>query len=200
MLRSGVMKKILIAVNETTDPKAVLLSFHRLVRLPEEVVLLHVEKVGGRSRMYDMLGDAEMKTFVEALNGTEYKEKMDNKAERLLAHYRKALDMGGQIRVKTLVREGQPAEEILKAATRESVDMIILGFQKKCGLDRLIAASVGTEVEEHAGVPVLVAKRPLMCEEPYSWRDAYAAVSIFAAVFLGLFLFGFVLEKLSLLQ
>jgi len=194
------LRKILIAVDETTDPKAVLLSFHNLVRLPEEVVLLHVEKVGGRSRMYDMLGEAEMKTLVESLKGTGYKESLDAKAGRVLARYRKALEFGGQIKVKTLLREGRPAEEILRASAEEGAEMIILGFQKRGGLDRLISAPVGKEVEARAGVPVLVAKRPLMCEEPYSWRDAYAAVSVFTAVFIGLFLFGVILERLSLLH
>ncbi len=194
------MDKILIAVDEATNPKAVLLSFHNLARLPKEVVLLHVEKFGGRSLMYDMLGDAEMKTFKESVKGTEYKSTLDRKAERILGFYKNSLGFGGQIKVKAIVREGQPAGEILRAAEEENAELIILGCNKRRGLERLISGSVGKEVQRKTPIPVVVAKKPLMCEEPYSWRDAYAAVSVFTAVFLGLFLFGFILEKLSLLH
>lgn len=194
------MEKILIAVDDIKNSKAILLSFHSLARLPKEVVLVHVQKFGGRSLMYEMLGEAEMKTFKESVKGTDYKKSLDRKAEKVLSFYKYALGFGGQIKVNAIVREGHPADEILKVAREENVELIILGCNKREGLERLITGSVGKEVQLGATVPVVVAKKPLMCEEAYSWRDAYAAVSVFTAVFLGLFLFGFILEKLSLLH
>jgi hypothetical protein len=55
-------------------------------------------------------------------------------------------------------------------------------------------------VENNAKVPVLVAKRPLMCEEPYTKRDAWAAVSVTTAIMLALFLLGFILQRGSFLH
>ena len=55
-------------------------------------------------------------------------------------------------------------------------------------------------MEKNAKVPVLVAKRPLMCEEPYTKRDAYAAVSVTTAIMLALFVLGFILQKGSALH
>ena len=52
------MKKVLIAVDDTKGSQAVLSVFHNLVRPPEEVLLLHVERLEGRSMMIDMLSES----------------------------------------------------------------------------------------------------------------------------------------------
>ncbi len=96
--------------------------------------------------------------------------------------------------MKAVKGEGIPAEEILRTADAHGVDLIILGYSDRKGLSRLIAGSVHREVRERAKVPVLLAKRAAICEEPYSWSDALAAVSVTAAVVLGLFLVGTVLK------
>jgi len=49
-------------------------------------------------------------------------------------------------------------------------------------------------------MPVLVAKRANICEEPYTWRDAVAAVSVTSAVVFGLFLLGIFLQNGRLLH
>ncbi len=188
------MKKVLIAVDGTRGSKAVLTAFYNMVRPPEEVVLLHVERPGGKSLMYEMLGEAEMSTLREALEGTGHKEAMDRKAEKVLAFYRRELEEAG-VGVKTVMRFGQPAEEILKAARQEGAGLIIMGSSGSRGWGRLIAGSVADDVRRTAGIPVLVAKKTTMCEEPYSWKDAYLAVSVSTAVILGLFLLGLVLKN-----
>ncbi len=189
------MKKILIAVDDTKGSKNVLSVFRNFVQQPVEVVLLHVEKLQGRSLMIDMLGDAEMSTLKEMLAGTEYKDALDKRAEKILSFYSKELAMDGLGTVKTIRREGVPSEEILKVAEEEGAEMIILGQSGKRGFDRFITGKVAHYVENHAKVPVLVAKRPLMCEEPYTRRDAYAAVSVTTAIMLALFLLGVILQR-----
>ncbi len=189
------MKKILIAVDDTKGSKNVLSVFRNFVQQPVEVILLHVEKLQGRSLMIDMLGEAEMSTLKEMLTGTEYKDALDKRAEKILAFYSKELAMDGLGTVKTIRREGVPSEEILKIAEEEGAEMIILGQSGKRGFDRFITGKVARYVENHAKVPVLVAKRPLMCEEPYTRRDAYAAVSVTTAIMLALFLLGVILQR-----
>jgi len=49
------MKKVLIAVDDTKASKAVLTTFHNSVSQPDEIILLHVERLAGRSLMIDML-------------------------------------------------------------------------------------------------------------------------------------------------
>jgi nucleotide-binding universal stress UspA family protein len=188
------MKKVLIAVDDTKASKAVLTTFCNSVQQPEEIILLHVERLEGRSLMIDMLGETEISTLKDAVNGTEHKEALDKKADRVLNYYMKELKNSGPFNVKTVIREGIPAEEILKVADAEGVELIILGYSGRKGLNRLITGSVHKEVGKNAKVPVLVAKGANICEEPYTWRDALAAVSVTTAVVLGLFFMGIVLK------
>lgn len=190
------MKKVLIAVDDTKSSKAVLYTFYNLVKAPEVVVLLHVERLEGKSLMIDMLGDAELSTLRESLKGTEHKETLDIKAGKILDFYKSELENRGQIKIKTVLRDGRPSDEILKVAEEEGVELIILGYNAKNGLSRLITGSVAGEIEKRANVPVLLAKRPaMMCEEAYTWRDAYYAMSLFTVIVLVLFVFGMFLEK-----
>ncbi len=188
------MRKVLIAVNDTRASKAVLSTFLNSVQQPEEVVLLHVEKLEGRSLMIDMLGEAEMSTLKDDIKGTEYKESLDRKATKILDYYAKELKDTGSFNIKTVIRDGIPAEEILKTAEEESAELIILGYGGKKGINRIIAGDVAGDVSRNAKVPVLMAKRVNICAEPYSWGDALAAVSVTSAVIFCLFLLGIILH------
>lgn len=152
------MEKALIAVDETKGSKNVLEVFKNLVKPPKEVLILHVVRLEGRSLMIDMLSDSEISTLKESLEGTEYKEKLDRRAERVLNYYRKEFESTGLINVRTIKREGIPSEEILKVAEEESVDLIVVGGNGKKGLHRLIAGCVSRQVERSASVPVIVKK------------------------------------------
>lgn len=167
------MKKILVAVDDSKGSKSVLSVFKNLVRPPEKVILLHVERLLGGSLMIDMLGEAELSTLRESLKGTEYKEELDRKAENILSYYRKELEKSGLISVKTVIRDGIPAEEILKVAEEEGVDLIVTGFNEKQGIHRLITGCVSKDVERSANVPVLVAK-DTADEKAYDWKEAVA--------------------------
>jgi len=194
------MKKILIAVDDTKGSKNVLSVFQSFVHQPAEIVLLHVERLQGRSLMVDMLGDAEMSTLKEMLKGTEHKDTLDSRSQKILAYYSKELAMDGMSTLKTVTRDGIPSDEILKVAEEERADMIILGQSGRLGFDRFITGKVARDVEKNAKVPVLVAKRPLMCEESYTKRDAFAAVYVTTAVMVALFLLGFILQRGSLVH
>jgi nucleotide-binding universal stress UspA family protein len=194
------MKKVLIAVDDTKGSRNVLSVFHNFVQLPVEVALLHVERLQGRSLMIDMLGDAEMTTLKDMLKGTEYKDALDKRSDRILDFYRNELGQDSRVTIKPLRRDGIPTDEILKVADEENADLIILGQSGKRGIDRFITGRVAQFVEKHAKVPVLVAKRPLMCEEPFTKKDAWAAVSVTSAVVVLLFLLGFILQRGTLLH
>lgn len=188
------MKKVLIAVDDTKASKAVLTTFHNSVQQPEEVILLHVERLAGRSLMIDMLGETEISTLKDAVHGTEHKEVLDEKARKILDYYTKELNGRGLFNVKTVIREGIPADEIIKVADAEGVELIILGYSGRKGINRLIAGSVSKDVGNHARVPVFVAKNAPVCEAPYTWKDAFAAVSVTTAVVFGLFLLGVIFQ------
>lgn len=167
------MKKVLIAVDETEGSTAVLSVFRNMVRPPESVVLVHVQQLEGKSMIIDMLGEAEKSTLRESLKGTAHKEALDRRSEKILSFYRKELDSGGLVSVKTVIRDGVPSEEILKVAQEEGVDLVITGYNGKTLMQRLISGSVSKDVEKGAPVPVLVAKNPTEAEK-YAWSTTAA--------------------------
>ena len=185
--------KVLIAVDGTRSSRAVLSTYSHLLRLPDEVVLLHVQRLEGESVMIDMLGEPELATLKSSLAGTEHQRILDGRAAKIVDHYRSKLAAPATT-VRAVVRAGRPADEILAVAAEEGVDLVILGASGKNRLDRLITGSVAGEVERLASVPVLRARRVVVCEEPYSWGDARAAIAVTSCVALGLFLLRFVIH------
>ena len=151
------MRKVLIAVDDPKDSKAMLSTFYNLARLPEEVILLHVQRLQGKSLMIDMLGNAEMETLKKALKETRHKEKLDRESEKILNFY-KSVMQDSRFSVRIVVREGIPAEEILRVSEEEVVELIIRGHCRRRGLARLISGSVTRDVEQNAKAPVFEAR------------------------------------------
>jgi nucleotide-binding universal stress UspA family protein len=56
--------------------------------------------------------------------------------------------------------EGDPAEEILRAAREAGADLIIMGTHGRTGLSRLLMGSVAEQVVRRADCPVLTVKAP----------------------------------------
>lgn len=168
--------KVLIAVDDTEGSKSILSVFKTLVRTPDDVILVNVQRLEGRSLMIDMLSDSEIATLKESLRGTEHKEALDRKAESILSFYKRELEKTGQSGVKTVMRDGLPAQEILKVAAEENVGLIIMGCNGKTGMQKLLSGCVTKEVERNALVPVLVAKTSGCDKKEYAvgWRGAYA--------------------------
>jgi len=187
------MKRILVVVDDTKTSKAVVTTFHTMAWKPSCVILLHVERLQGNTLMIDMLSDSELSTLKESLRGSEHQEKLDRKAEKILDYYKNELETNGSFSITRIIRAGKPADEILKVAEEQSVDLILLGSNGLKGINRLFTGSIASEVEKRSKIPVLVAKKPVMCEEPYSWRDAYAAITVTTVVVLCLLIIGAVL-------
>lgn len=189
------MNRLLIAVDDIRISKAVLSTFQNLVRPQKEVLLLHVERLEGRSLMIDMLSEAELSTLKESLKGTEHKKALDMNAERILAYYKNELETIGSFNITTVIRAGRPAEEILKVANDENVDLILLGYSGLKGWKRLLTGSVLKDLQKNAKIPLVVASKPLICEEPYSWKDAYAAITVTTVIVFAMFFIGVILQR-----
>lgn len=154
------MKKILIAVDDTKGSKTAFEVASKICSCirPESIVLCYVEKLEGRSLMDDMLlSVSEMSTLKKVLEGTEYQEALDRKAQTIMNYYKKALEDKGLTGVKPVIRKGHPAEEILEAAKKEGVEMIVIGSKGK-RVSHLFMGSVSREVANNAEVPVLLVK------------------------------------------
>jgi nucleotide-binding universal stress UspA family protein len=62
--------------------------------------------------------------------------------------------------VRTAVRFGEPAREIINTAREWEVDLVVVGSRGLTGLDGLLLGSVARNVAKHASRPVLVARAP----------------------------------------
>ncbi len=169
------MKKVLVAVDSTKNSETILSTLRDLVSWPENIVLLHVEQLEGNSLMTAMLSDSEMETLKESMKGTEHKEALDRKAEKVLAHYKRECEGSGSTNVRTMVREGHPSEEILRVAGEEGADLIIVGCSGKSRLERYITGCASKDIEKRAKVPVLIAKGNGCGKHAHLWdrREAY---------------------------
>jgi len=155
------MKKILIAVDDTKSSKEIFSKCTQICKCmaPESIILLYVEKFAGRSLMDEMLGEAEMSTLREVLEGTEYKEAMDQKADGILNYYKDALQANSPVpNVETMVKTGHPAEMIVETAQKEDVSMIFIGSKGKRSSASFLMGSVSREVANTADRPVLIIK------------------------------------------
>lgn len=153
------MKKVLIAVDDTKGSQAAVTVFEDVFSSarPESVLLIYVEKPEGRSLMDEMLGEAELSTLREALKGTEYQEAMDRRAKKILVSYKTSLEGKGVTGIKTVVKIGHPAEEILKTAKEESAGLIVMGSRGK-RTHTILLGSVSREIVNNSEIPVLIAK------------------------------------------
>lgn len=153
------MKSVLIAVDDSKGSLKTVDTFTDIFSCvrPETVLLLYVEKIEGKSLMDEMLGEPELSTLKEQLKGTEYQEKLDQKANRILTYYSKALADKGVTGIKQIIKEGHPSEEILNTAKEEGVGMIIVGSRGKRA-HTFFMGSVSREIANSAEAPVLIAR------------------------------------------
>lgn len=154
------MNKILIAVDDSKGTQEMFSKIMKICKCmnPEEIVLLYVEKIEGISIMDEMLGEAEMSTLKEEIEGTELKKNLDIKANKILGYYRNLIQSTPPTpNIKTVVRTGHPAEEIIKGSEEEGADLIIVGTRGN-RIGRFFIGSVSREVINHSKISVLVAK------------------------------------------
>ncbi len=60
--------------------------------------------------------------------------------------------------LRTLIKQGSPAEEILRTAEQTKSDMIVMGSHGRHGAQKFLLGSVSSKVIDHADCSVLVVK------------------------------------------
>ena len=154
------MKKVLLAVDDTKGAvraTEVLIEIYSAIK-PEQVVLVYVEKMLGRSLVGEALGTGpEMDELKEALKDTDYQQMLDNKAAKITAYYTKMLNDAGVTAIKPVVKEGHPSDEILATAKEEAVELIVLG-SRGFRLHDFLIGSVSREVANTSPISVLLAR------------------------------------------
>lgn len=60
------------------------------------------------------------------------------------------------LEIEGIIAEGHPADEIIKYAEKNSIDLIMMGTLGKSGLDRFLLGSVADKVIRNSKIPVIV--------------------------------------------
>ena len=63
---------------------------------------------------------------------------------------------GGELKLRTVLREGEAAGEIIDLAEEEGVDLIVVGNKGMAGSRRFLVGSVPNRVSHHAQCDVLI--------------------------------------------
>jgi len=159
------MNKILLAIDNTKGSMRMVEKLKSLFGdgennscAPQQIIMLYVERLEGSSLMDELIvSPSEIATLKTSLRGTAYQEKMNQKANKILEFFLDMLRKNGFSGIETLIRQGHPAEEILKTAQEKEVEMIIMGSRGK-RLQNLWMGSISREVVNNAPMSVLIAK------------------------------------------
>jgi nucleotide-binding universal stress UspA family protein len=170
------MKKVLISADNVRGAEEIISSMNNVVTSPDSIILLHVQQLVGNATMTAMMSYSEIETMKESIKGTEHKEVLDRKAETVLAHYRKVLEDRGLTNIKSIIKAGHPADEILNVAEEEKVDLIIVGCSGKSRIKKFATGCTSRDVERNSKIRVLITKNNGCGKHAHMWDggEAYA--------------------------
>ena len=92
---------------------------------------------------------------LEAPSDIEYTLGPTEDVDATLADAAKAVDDAG-VEVRTIARQGEPADAILDVAEEENADLIVVGNKGMTGAKRFLLGSVPNKVSHHAPSSVLI--------------------------------------------
>ncbi|SRR5271169_4949381 len=84
-------------------------------------------------------------------------ESLSDETRDAMEKIRKSLT-GKPVEVKTLMRQGDPAEKILETAQKMKVDLIVTGSHGRHGAKKFLLGSVSSKIVDYSRCSVLVVK------------------------------------------
>ncbi len=96
-------------------------------------------------------------TELSDLDRNRILEALSKETAEAMEKIRKTLS-GKSMEVKTLIRQGDPAEKILETAQKMKVDLIVTGSHGRHGTKKFLLGSVSSKVVDYSKCPVLVVK------------------------------------------
>lgn len=149
------MQKVLIALDyDPTAQKVAETGFSLAKNMGAKVILLHVisNPVYYSSRVYDPIMGF---TGYMALDPMQL-ESTDGLKKASQHFLDKSKHHLGDETIQTLVKEGDFAESILKAAKDLHVDVIVMGSHSRRWLDEILMGSVTEKVLHHTSIPLFI--------------------------------------------
>jgi nucleotide-binding universal stress UspA family protein len=148
---SNLYKKILIATDGSEYIKKVVTHAIELAKLSGAG--LHAVYV------MDIIIDYGPKSYLSTDISTEGLENfLRNEGEEATKYIEEQAGEEG-LSVEKWILKGHPAEEILKFADEQSVDMIVMGTLGRSGIEKFVLGSVADKVIRNSRIPVVTVRR-----------------------------------------
>lgn len=149
------MKKVLIALDYNPSSQKVAETGYALAKaMNAQTVLLHV---ASDATYYSSLNYSPIMGFGGFINSylieTDSLEEIKKAAQIFLD---KAKGHLNDDKIKTIVKDGDFAELILKTAKRLNADIIVMGTHSRRGLEKILMGSVAEKVLQHSSIPLFI--------------------------------------------
>ena len=154
-MKTDKVKKVLIALDyNPTAQKVAEVGFSLAKAMNAEIILLHVisDPVYYSSTEYSPI--MGFNGFLET--GQMQLDSIDGLKQAALHFLDKSRHHLGDKSIQTLVKEGDFAESILKAAKEFHADIIILGSHSRKWLENIVMGSVTEKVLRHTTIPLFI--------------------------------------------
>jgi len=154
-MKTKKMKKVLIALDyNPTAQKVAETGFSLAKAMKAKVILLHVviDPVFYSSSDYSPIMGFTSYTNLDLLK-IESDEELKEVSQRFLNKSKNHL---GDKSIKTVVREGDSAEAIIKTAEELHIDIIIIGSHSRRWLENILMGSVAEKVLHRVTIPLFI--------------------------------------------
>ncbi len=148
---SKLFKKILIATDGSEHVKKAVIHAIELAKLYEAE--LHAVYV------MDIKTDYGPKSYLSTDISTEGLESFLRQEGDAATEYIEELAKKEGLEIKKWIIQGHPAEEILKLAGEQSIDLIVMGTLGKSGIEKFLLGSVADKVIRNSKIPVLTVRK-----------------------------------------
>jgi len=149
------MKKVLIALDyDPTAQKVAETGFSLAKTMDAEVILLHVI---ADSTYYSTLEYSPIVGYLDfSITDISHILEPDGLKNATKHFLNKVKNHLGDETIQTIIKEGDFAETIIKAAKNLKVDIIVLGSHSRKWLENILMGSVTEKVLHHASIPLLI--------------------------------------------
>lgn len=148
------MKKVMIAVDlDPTAQKVAEIGYSLAKTMGAEIILLHIIVDG----MYYSKGNFPIMGYTgfiisPLLHSTDTEDAKAESQNYLL----KIKDHLGDNAIRTVVKEGDAADMIVKAANELKADVVVMGSHSRRWLEEILVGSVTEKVLHHSTVPLFI--------------------------------------------
>ncbi|AKB54918.1 MULTISPECIES: universal stress protein [Methanosarcina] len=148
-MRNTVFRNIMVATDGSERVRKAIFTAVEVAKLSEaKLYAVHVIELGG----YDSLIQSRSKEWNEAIKDQLIAEGKD------ATSYVENVGRAANVKVESVILEGNPAEEIVDFAEENDIGLIVIGTQGRTGVHRFLIGSVAENVIRQSNVRVLVVR------------------------------------------